>query len=243
MLRFYAPILLLQGFCLYHAYKNNTQQKWFWLIIIFPLVGSLIYLYYHFSGKINIDNITEGVKEALDSNYKMEKLEKENRFADTAANKIKLGDQYMQKERYKDALEMYESCLNGIYDDDPELMRKLLQANYMSGNYEQTINFGEKLENDYGFKNSNERIALAWAYFHNHGKEIAEKTFKAMDMQFANYPNRIEYCKFLLKENRTEEAKNKLATMIEEIEHMDSYERKMKRGIQGEIKKMYEGIE
>ncbi len=243
MLRLYTPILILQAFCLYHAYKNNTQQKWLWLIIIFPFIGCLIYLYYHFSGKLNIENLTEGVKEALDTNYNVDKLEKENRFADTAANKIKLGDQYMQKERYKDALEMYESCLNGIYDDDPELLRKLLQSNFMLGNYKQTINFGKKLEHDYGFKNSDERIALAWAYYHHNEKETAEKTFQAMDMQFANYPHRIEYCKFLLNENRSEEAKNKLANMMEEIEHMDSYERKMKRALYGEIKRMYGEIE
>lgn len=243
MFRLFTPILILQAFCLYHAYKNNTQQKWFLLIIIFPLVGCLIYLYYHFSGRLDIENITEGVKEVLDPNYKVEKLEKENRFSDTVANKIKLGNQYLQKKRYQDALDLYESCLNGIYDDDPELLRKLLQSNYLLCNYDRAIHFGKKLDKiDPAFRHSEERITFAWALYYQKEIELAESVFKNMDVQFTNYPHRIEYCNYLIKESRSEEAKDKLIHMNEEIEHMGRYEKKMKRQVQSKIKEMYQNI-
>ena len=242
MFRFYMPILLLQAYCVWHAYKNTSEQKWIYLIVIFPFIGCMIYLYYHFSGKLNIDDITESVKEVVNSDYKMEKLEKENRFADTAANKIQLGDQYMQKGRYADALEMYESCLNGIYNDDPELLRKLIQANYLNKNYEATISYGNQLEKDYGFKYSQERIAYAWALYFENKKEEAEQQFEAMDIQYTNYQHRMEYCKMLIKENRQEGAKNKLGLMQQEIEQMGNSERRAKRKIYDLIKGMYEGV-
>ena len=43
MFRFYTPILILQVFCLYHAYKNKSENWWYFLILMFPLIGSLIY--------------------------------------------------------------------------------------------------------------------------------------------------------------------------------------------------------
>ena len=242
MLRFYTPILLLQAFCVWHAYKNNSEQKWIYLIVIFPLIGCLIYLYFHFSGKLNIDNITETVKGVVNDDYQMEQLEKENRFADTAANKIRLGDEYMQKGRYADALEMYESCLNGIYNDDPELLRKLIQSNYLTKDYSATIEFGKRLENDYGFKNSQERIAYAWALYYENKIDEAEQQFLDMDIQFTNYQHRMEYCKMLLQEKRNTEAKDKLGRMKQEIEHMDAPERRSKRKTYTLVNEMYQGI-
>ncbi|MEO1263271.1 MAG: PLDc N-terminal domain-containing protein [Bacteroidota bacterium] len=242
MFRLYTPILLLQAICVWHAYKNNSEQKWIYLIVIFPFIGCLIYLYFHFSGKLNIDNITETVKEAVNNDYQMEQLEKENRFADTAANKIRLGDEYMQKGRYADALQMYESCLNGIYNDDPELLRKLIQANYLTEDYKSTIEFGKQLENDYGFKNSQERIAYAWALFYENKLEEAEQQFIGMDLQFTNYHHRMEFCKMLIEQNRLSEAKDKLGRMKQEIEHMDAPERRAKRKIYSMISEMYQEI-
>ncbi len=74
MFRFYTPIILLQAFCLYHAYKRNEEQKWFWIILIFPAIGCLIYLYHTFYSKENIEDLTEGVKTSFINNYKIDKL-------------------------------------------------------------------------------------------------------------------------------------------------------------------------
>src|SRR5688572_17709867 len=104
MLGFYTPLLFLQGFCLYHAYKNNVEQRWYYLIAFIPLVGCVIYLYHHFYSRRGIENIGQTVKLAVNSNYRIEQLEKTLRFADNVTNRINLADAYVQIGRFEDAI-------------------------------------------------------------------------------------------------------------------------------------------
>lgn len=233
---YYTPILLLQGFCLYHSYKNNTHQKYYWLIIFVPLVGSLVYLYLNFFKKSLIDDLSDGFKGIVNSNYQVEKLERETKFTDTMSNKKYLAIQYLNKGRIKEAIDLLNSCLVGIHNDDQEINRLLLKAYYSQKEYGKCISAGERIKNDYTFTNSDEKALLAWAYYYSGDSDTAESIFKSQDGLFSNYFQRLEYSKYLQHTDRTSEAKRKLAIMIEEIEHMDKYEKKQKGRIYNEIK-------
>ena len=233
---YYTPVLILQGFCLYHSYKNNTHQKYYWLIIFVPLVGSLIYLYLNFYKKSLIDDLSDGFRGIVNSNYQVEKLEKETKFTDTMSNKKYLAIQYLNKGRTNEAIDLLNSCLVGIHADDQEINRLLLQAYYSQKEYGKCIAAGEKIKNDYTFANAEEKALLAWAYYYSGDSEKAESIFKSQDGLFSNYFQRLEYSKYLQHIGRTTEAKKKLAVMIEEIVHMDKYEKKLKSKIYNEIK-------
>src|SRR5258706_14699221 len=88
MIRFYTPIFLLQAFCIYHAYKNNADQRWYWFILLFPGIGSAFYLFHHFYNRNNLNTITESVKGVVHSNYSIEQLEEAFRFSDNLRNRI-----------------------------------------------------------------------------------------------------------------------------------------------------------
>ena len=120
MYGYYTPVLMLRIFCLYHAYTSRTEQKWFWIIIFLPLFGSLVYLYHTFYSRRNVQNISEELKNTFISNYKLEKLEKQVRHNNSVANRILLGDEHLKSGNYGPALELYQSCLSGIHQDDPE---------------------------------------------------------------------------------------------------------------------------
>ena len=235
---YYTPILALQAFCMYHAYNRRVEQFWYWLIIFFPPIGPLFYLYKHFYTPININQLGETLKETVDSGYKVKKLEKELNFSDTVENKMRLADAYMQQNQFEAAYQLYQSCLNGIHKNDVDILKKTLMAAFANKDYAQAIVYGKQLEHDKFFKKSEERAALAWAYHYNGQNEAAEQEFKAMDSQFANYIQRIEYAKFLFNLGRKTDASAKLDTMLTEIEHMDSVERRSKRNYVSEIKSL-----
>src|SRR4051812_13448934 len=92
---YYTPFLILQAFCLYHAYKNNNQQKWYWIIIFFPVVGCVIYLYDNFYSKHKLQSISEVAKNLVNSNRRIEQLERDVKFNDNVTNKVNLADAYM----------------------------------------------------------------------------------------------------------------------------------------------------
>lgn len=226
---YYYIVLLLQAFCIYHAYQNGQGAKWFFLIIFLPMIGCLIYLYANFGSKIksaNISSISENVKGALVKNYRIEQLEKQLQYSDTIANKIALADEHLNVGNYTTAFEMYKSCLKGLYKDDTELLMKIVKSSYLTENYKTTIVCGERLGDRMEFKNSEEKMALAWAYYREGKVEQAAATFEELDARFSNYKHRYEYAMFLKEEGDTAASKAKLEEVIDEINAIQGPSRK-----------------
>jgi len=228
-------------FCLYHAYTTKPEQKWYWIIIFFPFIGSLFYLYHTFYSQRNIDNLTEEVKNVFVSNYKIDKLEKQLSYSDTVANRILLADEHHLAGNYSRALELYQSCLQGLHEDDPKLLLKILENSYLNREYETAIEYGVLLKGDKLFEDSTERISLAWSYYEMGKEQDAEHHFRAMDKRFSNYEHRLEYARFLaLTSDNTEASKGILKELLDEIDAMDAYEKRLKKSISQKIKYEYQ---
>ena len=202
MFRLATPLLLLDGFCLYHAYTHRVEWYWYPLIFIFPGFGSLFYLYKHFYSRRKIENITENVKSLLNTNYELEQLEREAKYVDTIVNRVNLADKHTELGNYQRAAEIYDTCLVGFSKDDPEIMQKALKAAYLSGNYTRVIVFGEKLLSDRTFNKSPEKIAYAWSLYYENRTEEAEKIFMEMDQPYSNYAYRLAFSEFLHKQEK-----------------------------------------
>jgi hypothetical protein len=239
MLGLYTPLLILQVFCIYHAYKNGVDQRWYWLILLFPLGGSLIYLYHNFANRSTVQTLAEGVKEVVNSNYRTEQLEKALRFNDNITNKTNLADAYVKLARYREALELYKDCLSGFMAEDPDLRMKALQTAFLNRDFESVISYGEDLDREKTFKNSEARISFAWALHYQSKTQEAQKVFEDMNKSFTNYRHRIEYGKFLKETNQLEQLKNILTDLSEEFNHMKGTERRTYRGVMQEARDLY----
>jgi hypothetical protein len=239
MFEFYTPVFVLQAFCLYHAYRHSSEQRWYWLILFIPVIGCALYLYHHFYSRSSVQNIAEGVKVIVNSNYKLEQLEKAYRFSNNLTNRVNLADAYVNHGRYPEAIDLYKESLTGFMADDPVLRMKLLAAHYRSGDYETTVAYGRELEPEKSFRDAEEHIGYAWALHRLGRTEEAGRHFELMDRSFTNYKHRIEYCKFLREVNRLEDLKTKLTELSEEVEHMKGNERRLRREVVREIRELY----
>lgn len=239
MYRFYYIIVMIQAFCLYHAYTNKAEQKWFWVIIFFPFFGCIFYLYYHFYNRKNLNQLSEGVKGVINTNYQVDKLEKGVQFADTIENKSALADKYTEKQRYEEALELYESCLEGFNSDNPEIIRKLVKVSHLTGDFERAINYAEQIKDDKEFYKSEEKVFYGWSLFESGQEEAAETKFKEMDSTFSNYFQRLEYARLLYKMGRKDDAQSKLEQLLSEFDQMETYERRLHREVQRGVRNLY----
>jgi len=235
MIPLFPLIVGLQAYCLYHAYKNHAEQKWYWLIVLFPLLGCCIYIYYHLYSERNTNMVTEGVEGVVISNYRVERMENQLEHCSSMTNKILLADEYIEIERFVDAIELYESCLVGFNKNDVGVLMKLVYLYHAIQNYEMAIVFGDRLMGDVSFKKSEEKIFYAWSLFEENKLELAEKTFKEMDVNFSNYPQRIEYIKFLDKIGKKSEALAKLEKLNTEYNSLEPYRKKILKNVGREI--------
>ena len=236
----YTPILILQAFCIYHAYRHNAEQRWFWLIVLLPVAGSVIYLVHTFSNRRVISGLAENVKLVVNSNHWIEELEKAYEFSDNLKNRLNLADAYTGVARYGDAIALYEGCLQGFMADDPAVRIKLLQCFFLNGEHHKVVGLGNDLESQSLFKNSEARVAYAWSLFHTAQKEHSSRVFESLDISFTNHYQRLEYCKFLLIVGQSDSAKTKLEALLAESRLMQATERRLKRNVMREVKELME---
>ena len=239
MLGLYSPLLLLQAFCLYHAYQRRVEQRWYWLILFLPGVGCL--LYETFYSRRNVSSLAEGVRQAVNGNYRLERLEKAVRFNDNVTNKVLLADAYAQAGRYGEGVALYQACLQGFMAGDAELRMKLVQASCLHGDYATAIRCGEALERDKEktFADAPARVSYAWALFHAGDAARADAVFRAMDKTHTNYFHRAEYCRFLREANQSEPLHRKLEELLGEFEYLQGNERRVHRRIIVQVKELY----
>ncbi|MBS1555090.1 MAG: hypothetical protein JSU09_09195 [Bacteroidetes bacterium] len=242
MLRFYTPVLILQAVTLYLACRNNAEQRWYWFIIFFPGLGSILYLFDQYYSRKNLNSLTETIKEVVNSNHKTEQLEKALRFSDNTKNKLNLADAYMEIGRYADAINLYQSTLTGFMEDDPGVRMKLLDAQFRTKTYDQVIVLGEKLESEKIFKNAEQRFLYAWALHYQGKSEAADKIFQDLNKPFANFKHRVEYGAFLAACSKKQEAKALLEGLLEEFEHMSGPERKLHRDVNRGARNLYASL-
>lgn len=238
----YPIVFILQGYCIYHAYQNQKEYHWYLIILFLPIIGSLLYLYLNFGSRLNLDNVGESIKGAVNTNYEVDKLLKNSEYSDTFANRIKLADTYASKGNYLPAISLYESSLQGFNADDLKTQEKLLVAKYFVEDYDGVLELGDTLNHLPTFKNSESRIVYAWSLAFRDNLEKAEEVFKGMVANFSNYVHRYEYAKFLIKQSREFEAKEMLLELENEISHMESGEQKRKSPIRKEINNLLSSI-
>lgn len=190
-----------------------------------------------------METISEGLKTNFISNYKIDKLEKELKYSDTVFNKIQLADEHLLSNNIERASELYNSCLKSeIHKTDTELIMKVMKTSYMLKDYKAVIKHGLKINKLKEFQNSEEKIALAWSYYFDDNLEMADSTFQEMDIRFSNYLHRTEYAKFLNESKNKEKGKEILIELLDEIDSMDSYEKRQKKDIYRSIKSYYKQL-
>lgn len=238
MFRFYTPIFILQVFCIYHAYKTGRSQKWFYLIIFLPVIGSLIYLYDIFFTQRNLDDLSEGVKQVINTNHKIETLEEQLRLTNSQNNKMALADAYLEIGRTDDAIELYQKCLNANFPQTDVLL-KLIEAHYSKKDYSSVVQYSNSLNNHPEFRNSEARLAYAWSLHYSDFHEKAQQEFEAMDVRFTNYKHRFEYAKYLIAIQNNATGKSKLEELIKEYQDMSGYEKRYKKDIYRAVNQLY----
>ena len=232
---YYSLIFILQAFCAYHAYKNNAEQRWYWLIFFIPVVGCALYLYHNFYSRPNVQSITRGIQQVVNSNYKVEQLERALKFVDNYANKVNLADAYVEVGRYSEAIALYQDCLKSFMTDDADLQMKLLTACFHNRDFNAALELGKSLDKEKSFKNSESRVYYAWSLYHSGNAPAAEDVFKDLNRSFTNFKQRLQYCRYLKEVKKFDELTDLVKEMLDEFEHVKGPERKLHRPVINEL--------
>ncbi len=235
----YYLILIFQGFCIYHAYKNGKSYYWFFLIIFLPFIGCIIYLFTQVFSKNDIDKVQNELTHIVNPTKRIIDLEKKLEFSDTFENKIRLADAYLYSSKTDDAIELYKNSLEGTFKDDYYTITKLIEAYTLKNENEKVIEYAKRIEKKANFKKSKSQFLYGLALANLERLDEAEEILKQIDTRYSNYEERLVYAEFLLKRKKITEAKEIYNDILIEATHM---KRENKRKYNASIQKAKEQL-
>ncbi|MFI5137409.1 MAG: hypothetical protein ACHQIM_06250 [Sphingobacteriales bacterium] len=230
---YYYIIIGLQIYCAVHSYRRGTLNRWIFLIVFLPVIGSIIYLYSEVLSKrsnfrtVNKPSIDVGA--VLNPGGRIKKLEEELRFTDTFANKIKLADAYLAAGLTDKAIDLYKASLTGAFSENEHVMAQLIVAYFGQQRYEEVIPLAKKLYNLPQFTRSKAHILYALSLENTGNAEQAENEFKAMKGRYSYYEQRYQYGLFLIRAGRDKDAWQIFTDMLTEEPHLGQMEKKSNR--------------
>jgi len=130
----------LQIFCIVHVIRSSREYYWIFLILFFPVIGSLIYIFVEVRpGTGGRRGRPAGAQRSGGGRGKIKRLEEELEFADTVDRRIRLAQTYHATGDLPKAIEMYASCLKGVHSEDPAVLYPLARAHVENATFPEAI--------------------------------------------------------------------------------------------------------
>ncbi len=226
---YYYLIVILQAICAIHSYRNGTLNRWIFIIIFLPIIGSIIYIYSEIlsNSRVRKPNIDLGA--VFNPGSKITKLENELKFTDTFANRVKLADAYLDAGQTDKAIELYNASLTGAFSENEHVLAQLVIAYFDKEQYDEVIRIAKKIYKLPQFTRSKAHILYARALENTGNAEAAENEFKLMKGRYSYFGPRYEYGLFLIRADRLEDAQQVFEDMLNEEQHLGSMEKRTNR--------------
>lgn len=224
----YYLVLALQAFCIFHLYRNRNHYYWYFVIIFIPVLGSIIYILTQVLSSRDVSTITEEVTSIINPTKKIVDLEKKIQLADTFQNRVNLGDAYLENRDYVNAIENYLIALDGNFKNDPYTINNVINAYFHLDNFEKVVEYSKQIESSSEFKKSQFFYGLALEQMNQIGD--AEVQLRKVDLNYSNYYERVELSEFLIRQNKSEDAKEILSQLLSEYQNMTKPNKRLHRG-------------
>ncbi len=221
--------IALQGFCIYHAYRNRSQYYWFLLIIFLPVIGSLIYLFTHVFSKKDIDKVQDELVSLVNPTKKISDLEKKFQFNDSFENKVALGDAYLEGGFFDAAIEKYKASLQGVFKNDFYVISNLIKAYFEKKDYIKVIEFAQRIIDKKEFKLSKTQFFYVISLEKIGRLDEAEENLNQMNIRYSNYEERVFLGHFLLRRNKEDLAKEIFEEILVEAQHMTKLNKRLNK--------------
>lgn len=241
---FYYAEIALQGLCVFHCIRKGNQNKWIYIIVFLPVIGSIAYFFSEIlPGLRRSRGPKVDIGAVINPGGRIKKLEEKVRFADTFNNRIELADAYLAGGMTDKAIEVYENSLAGAFAENEHGNMQLATAYFAKERYEEVIKTVKKVYKTHQFARSPVHVLYAKALEFDGKPDLAEAEFKQMKGRYSNFEQRYEYGLFLERADRVEEAAELFEQMIDEGPHLGSMERRNARvwlsKAKDELKKIY----
>jgi hypothetical protein len=241
MIRYYL-IIFIQGYCLYHIYKNKKPYYWYFLVFFIPIIGPIIYFITNIYNKRDAEKIQNELTHIINPTKKIRDLEKKLEFSDSYTNRIELADAYIDNNDIPNAIVNYKHTLKDTDQNDLYARQRLVLCYFQLKDYTGVVEHAEKIVNKSEFKGSKQQFCYGLALKELDKVEAAEAQLKQIDRPYSNYEERLELAKFYIENNRVPAGKALLQEISVESQHMTKPNRRIYRSTIVEVERLLKSL-
>ncbi|MEZ5672066.1 MAG: tetratricopeptide repeat protein [Thiotrichaceae bacterium] len=218
------PILLalstlIQALLIVHALKTGRRDPWLWIILFFPGIGSALYAFFELLPEMRRTRegrlVAAKILKAVDPHRDLKRLTAELTRSDNVENKVNLAKECVNAGMYKEAIELYQSSLKGIYLVDPNIMLGLATAQFHQGDYadsKQTLE--DLIKHNPEFKSAEGHLLYTRSLEGLEQYAAALEEYQSLTTYYAGYEAKCRYALLLKKLGHTEKAQQLFKYMI-----------------------------
>lgn len=137
------PILVLSTLvsiiAIVHVLKTGRNHLWLMVLFALPVAGALAYFVVEILPELRQgrrgQKVSRSVADALNPTRTLDEAKRQYEISDTVESACNLADIHLQKEQYDAAAKLFRSTLQGLNENNPDILHKLARCEFGLGNY------------------------------------------------------------------------------------------------------------
>jgi len=226
--------LALQIACAIHVVRSGRPLYWIWLLLIGSYIAVAIYFFVAILPDLRNDprsrNAATQVLNSIDPERRRRRIRERLDMADTTDNRRALAEECLRLRDFRNAAELYESMLKGMYATEPLFMLGLAQAQAGGGDFaaaRATLDALIKANPDFRSTDGHFLYARCLEELGEHDAALAE--YEVLARSYPGEEARLRYAGLLRRRERPGEARAVLEDMLRRARVAPRYYRNKER--------------
>jgi hypothetical protein len=231
---YYLPIFLLQVGCAVHVVRTGRNTLWLWVVLFFSLIGCVVYLITQVLPGVGRSGAVRTAKKTatriLDPEREKRRIEARLALADTLDNRAALARECVKSGDLANAVELFRSCLKGMYAHDAPIMLELAQTLFAQRDYaaaRQTLD--ELAQHNPSFRSNDAQLLQARTLEALDDTEAALRAYAGLDNSYPGEEARARHAMLLKRAGRAEEARAVVEAMLVRFKAAPAFYQKNER--------------
>jgi hypothetical protein len=220
-----AVLLIIQLCFAYHALKTGRAYWWLFVIMGFPVAGCLLYYFIEVFPNSREARRAERAAELIARSFDPDKSLRQHiaNFEDCGSvdNRLRLAAACINRRMYRQAVEIYRSCLTGVHENDPDIRYGLANALLLGHEFNEAHEVAQGLRKSHAAHRSAEVRLLAARALEGIGRfDEALAEYRVLADTCVGEEGRWRYGALLIRMGRTAEAGEVFRRMLRNADRM-----------------------
>lgn len=220
-----------------HCIKTQRNTIWVYVLVVLmsmPFVGAAVYvaaeLLPEWLGSRTSRRAMRGISSTLNPEGNLRRFEQEMKITGNVASRQKYADELVRLGRAREAVPIYQTCLTGVFAEDPKLMLGFAHARFEAGDAAGTRETLDALiEKNPDFKSPDGHLLYARALEMEGNLEKALSEYATLSEYFPGAEAAVRYARLLIRADQRPLAQQTLKALLDRAKFAPAHYRKAQR--------------